>query len=198
MRAGWIISTGTANWSPKRRAPGATPLLAPPSDTVRKLLYLQSNVGNRGNLPERGPACRTDRKQSRRGHAPVVDDRAIGVDIDADVQGVGPRHALRDELTEQRVGASGRLNGRAGAANNTRGEEVFAAPRTAPPDRDACAALIRRDAENPAWDDLDLAAGDKCAQPVGDLRRHPMAMNVPPRPCMFEEPAARRQRHGAP
>jgi hypothetical protein len=68
----------------------------------------------------------------------------------------------------------------------------------APTDRHGRAVPFRVDLKNAARQDSQLAALLQGSDLRFDLRSHAVAMNVPPRARVFEEPSARLARHGAP
>jgi hypothetical protein len=74
-------------------------------------------------------------------------------------------------------------------------DQSFGRVRT---DRHACAIPFRFDIKNAARQDSQLVALLQGSKLRFELRRHAVAVNVPPGSRMFEEPSARLARQGAP
>ena len=137
-------------------------------------------------------------KKRDEGPPATVDDGAIGGDLDADAQRVGARQSVGEKRRRQRIGAFLGIARQALAGNDPRDGEGFDGLPTAPAQRDVGALAVRRDGDDFSRDDFKPPAGDHRADAGGHFRRHAMAVDVPPRPCVFEEARPATRRHGAP
>ncbi len=76
-------------------------------------MHLPSYVRHGDDLPEGALGKRADRVEALR----RADDPRLGVHVQAQAQGVGPRGAARQQLAEERVVDAGNIAGRTGAVD---------------------------------------------------------------------------------
>ena len=111
--------------------------------------------------------------------AVLVDDGAIGADIDADAERVWPREPLRDQLLQQWVRGRERIGVDTGAFGHLGDIERLMLRLTAAAIDDARARSDRYDIERLSGDDAQLARAERFLDLGVDLGRHAVTVHFP-------------------
>ena len=155
-------------------------------DTLRR----DSELGHRSVLPEAAFAERPDQRQAS-ARAPVGrDEPAFVVGVEPEPELVGPDQAVPAKRGDERVAHAREVGVRPRAVDHLADPEGLARRRSAPPDRgdDASIALVER-LETPGHE-LEPARLDQLLDRVGRLGGRAVAMGLPVRPGVAQEPPA--------